>query len=541
MLLKIYWLNPVKIPTFIVVLAFAFAPFACAEPSRPNVVVIVADDLGYSDLGCYGGELSTPALDTLASEGVRLSRFYNGGMCVISRASMLTGQWWPRAVPKFSQSDLLPERLHAVGYQTGLIGKWHLDGHPMDHGFDHFFGFLNGFADHFAGASTYRLDREPFRDFVDDFYSSDALSDRAIDFIDRSSQGDDPYFLYLSYQAPHNPLQAPRDDILRHRGRYLAGWESIRQSRFERQKSLGLVPTDSVLPSYPLNLPLWESLSPQQADLEDLRMSVYAAMVERMDRGIGRVIDAIDATKRADDTLILFLSDNGTDSFSVVDGPMLAQGKLPGDRSSNWQPGTGWAYASVTPWRMYKISQHGGGVTSGAIARWRSQLKNPGRIESHPVHIVDIMPTILEAAEASNHASLAGKSFQPLIDGEYPTPRPPMFFQYMDNRAVRTDAWTLAEVDGEGWELFASDDVLERNDIADQHPRVVDELQSTWLAWWKAESGEAEYVPTSTKSGPHYAPQGDRGSGRKYVPSAMPAELSNRYPVSIADRLHDDR
>lgn len=521
--------------------AFALAPFAYAERSRPNVVVIVADDLGYSDLGCYGGELSTPALDSLASEGVRLNRFYNGGMCVISRASMLTGQWWPRAVPNFSQSDLLPERLHAGGYRTGLIGKWHLDGHPMDHGFDHFFGFLNGFADHFAGAGSYRLDREPFRDFGGDFYSSDALSDRAIDFIDRVSQGDDPYFLYLSYQAPHNPLQAPRDDVLRHRGRYMTGWESIRQSRFDRQKELGLVPSSAALPSYPLNLPHWKSLSPQQRDLEDLRMSVYAAMVERMDRGIGRVIDAIDATKHGDDTLILFLSDNGTDSFSVVDGPMLAQGKLPGDRSSNWQPGTGWAYASVTPWRMYKISQHGGGVTSGAIARWRSQLKTPGRIESQPVHIVDIMPTILEAADRSNDASLAGHSFLWLIHEQNAQPRPPMFFQYMDNRAIRTDAWTLAEVDGNGWELFTADDVLERTNVADQHPSTVEELQLTWLAWWKAQSGEAEYVPISTKSGPHYAPQGDRGSGRMYVPSAMPAELSDRYPVSITNRLHDDR
>jgi arylsulfatase A-like enzyme len=505
---------------------------APGQSPKPNIIIILADDMGYSDPACYGGELRTPAIDRLANEGIRISRFHNGGMCVISRASMLTGNWWPKAVPKFRETPLLSEKLHHAGYRSALIGKWHLKEHPMDRGFDHFFGFLNGFSDHFAGGKTYRLDRKPFRDHGPNYYSSDAFTDRAIDFIKSPPKGreDDPFFLYLSYQAPHNPLQAPENDIMKHRGKYLAGWQAVREARFKRQKSMGLVPADARLPAYPENLPDWTSLTPEQRDLEDLRMSVYAAMVERMDHGIGRLLDALKQSGTIDNTLILFMSDNGADSFSAADAQMLKQGKLPGDRASNWQPGTGWAYASVTPWRLYKISQHAGGVTTGAIAWWPGKTGRPGRIASSPVHMVDVMPTFLEAAGVSAGA-MDGESFLPMIQGEPWTREGPMFFQFMDNRAIRTETWTLAEVDGSGWELFnTAADPLENHNLAKTKPEVVADLRKRWLQWWKKESGKSGYVPQSTKTGPHYKPQGDRGSGKPYVPTAMPEELSERYP-----------
>ncbi len=496
------------------------------SPDRPNVVIILADDMGYSDPACFGGEIATPNLDKLARNGVRLTRFYNGGMCVVSRASMLTGNWWPDALRNFRHTPLLSEKLHESGYRTGLIGKWHLDGHPMDRGFDHFFGFLAGFADHFSGCPSYQLDRASFTDFGPDFYSSDAFTDRAIEFVKPRKLGEKnaPFFLYLSFQAPHNPLQAPREVTEKYRGKYSEGWQSIRQARFERQKKLGIVPADSNLPAYPLNLPEWHTLAPAQRELEDLRMAVYAAMVDRMDENIGRLLKALEKNGQSDNTLILFLSDNGADSFSVVDQVMLSRDLLPGDRGSNWQPGTGWAYASVTPWRMYKIGQHGGGVTTGAIACWPGRIQEKNRIESVPLHMVDVLPTILDAASVKKDPKRDGASFLNILHKQTNSTDRSLFFQYMDNRAIRTSNWTLAEVDGEGWELFDTTvDPLETVDLADSNPQKVKELETKWLSWWCEESGNETYRPTSTKESPHYKPQGDRGSGVKYFPSAMPA------------------
>jgi len=516
-------------------LVFAACLMVAEAKAPPNIIIVLADDMGYSDPGCYGGEMKTPALDRLANEGVRLTRFYNGGMCVVTRASMLTGNWWPKALGRFDKTPLLSERLHEAGYRTALIGKWHLDGDPMDRGFDHFFGFLGGFADHFSGGEGYRLDRKPFTGFGPDYYSADAFTDRAIKFVKSppAGQSEKPFFLYLSYQTPHNPLEAPKEDILRIRGKYSIGWQAIREARFKRQKEMGLMPVDATLPAYPENLPDWKSLTPAQRDLEDLRMSVFAAMVERMDQGIGRLMKALEDGGKLDNTLVLFMSDNGADSFSVMDQPLLRQEKLPGDRKSNWQLGTGWAYASVTPWRLYKISQHAGGVATGAIVRWPGKTGKPGRIENSPVHMVDVLPTFLEVAgQDPARGEVAGESFIEMLGGLPWKREQPMFFQFMDNRAIRTADWTLAEVDGSGWELFrTSADPLESQDVAGRYPEILAGLNSKWIEWWQSESGEKIYRPKSTSDSPHFKPQGDRGTGKPYIPSSMPADLADRYPV----------
>jgi arylsulfatase A-like enzyme len=499
-----------------------------------NIIVILADDMGYSDPGCFGGEISTPTLDRLAAQGTRFTRFHNGGMCVVSRASLLTGKWWPRAIPSFTKTPLVSEHLRKAGYRTALIGKWHLEGNPMDRGFDHFFGFLGGFSDHFHGSADYRLDRKPFKEFGPDYYSSDAFTDRAIRFVTDSggAPGNKPFFLYLSFQAPHNPLQAPGKDVLKYRGKYLAGWQAVREARFKRQLASGIVPAGTKLPPYPENLPEWNSLSPAQRDLEDLRMAVYAAMIDRMDASIGRLMDALEKSGNAENTLILFLSDNGADPFSVVDQPLLAQGKLPGDRNSNWQPGTGWAYASVTPWRLYKISQHGGGITTGGILHWPKSGMNSGSILATPLHVCDVLPTLLAAAGVEPAATCDGESFLPAIRGRPWKRVGPLFFQYMDNRAIRTHEWTLAEVDGRGWELFdLMADPLEINDLSGSRPELAADLGARWLDWWKTQTNKDSYQPQSTADSPHYKPQGDRGSGHLYVPGSMPPALSDRIPV----------
>ncbi|WP_185956432.1 arylsulfatase [Changchengzhania lutea] len=506
-----------------------------SEP-RPNIILIVADDLGYSDIGSYGGEISTPNLDELAQEGVRLSNMHNAGMCVISRASMLTGQWWPRVGFGIEKGSNIAQVLKKDGYRTGLIGKWHLKGEPNNKGFDHFFGFLGGFSSYFNGSPDYRLNKEKYDDFDNGFYSTDAFSKNAVDFVNKNDPSQ-PFFLYLSYQAPHNPLQAPKEDIEKYRGSYLKGWQVVREARIENQIKMDLIQPETPLPDYPENLPAWNSLTPQQKDLEDLRMSVYAAMVERMDTGIGQLMAALKANGQDKRTLVIFLSDNGTDSFSVMDAAMLDKGLLPGDAGSNYQPGTGWAYASVAPKRLYKISQHGGGVKTGAITWWPETIEKNKSIHMEPLHVVDIMPTILEVSgslKSSNNKEsnnfFAGKSFLPLLKGDDWKRDAPMYFQFIDNRAIRTEQWSLLEIDGNGWELYDNTkDPLETNDLANENPAKVSELEKDWLEWWKSEGGNLDYQPESTSESPHYQPQGDRGSGDMYVPTAMPDTLRLKY------------
>ncbi|SOE23208.1 arylsulfatase [Spirosomataceae bacterium TFI 002] len=527
----------------LIYLIIALFVFSCKAPKseneeQPNIIIIMADDLGYSDLGCYGGEINTPALNAMADEGLLLPNFFNGGMCVISRSAMLTGKWWPRAGYGAKNGPNIAQELKKEGYRTGLIGKWHLDGEPNNKGFDYFFGFLGGYSNYFKGSKDYRINEEKFEDFDKGFYSTDAFSQNALEFIKpKNNKTKQPFFLYLSYQSPHNPLQASKEAIMKYRGSYLKGWQSVREKRIKNQKALGLLNHETPVPDYPLNLPEWNTLTDEQKDLEDLRMSVYAAMVENMDHGIGQLMETLKATKQDENTIILFLSDNGTDSFSVMDKIMLEKGLLPGDTTSNYQVGTGWAYASVSPLRLYKISQHSGGVKTGAIVKWPKGISAPNSIRPEKLNLVDIMPSLLEVAKINSiqpveSKTTAGKSFIPLLKGEEWKRDAPMFFQFMDNRAIRTEQWSLVEVDGNGWELYnIVKDPLETIDVSNTHSSEVAKLETEWLNWWKSESGNSKYQPESTSNSPHYKPQGDRGSGIIYSPSAMPELLSDKYKI----------
>ncbi len=512
------------------------------EGSKPNIIFIVADDLGYSDLGCYGGEVKTPNLDKMANEGIRLSNMHNASMCVLSRSSILSGKWWNVAGQGIARGNNIAQELQKVGYRTGIIGKWHLKGEPNDKGFDYFFGFLSGLSNYYKGSNDYRLNKIPYTDFGKDYYSTDEFSKRAVEFIDPSKNDKKPFFLYLSYQCPHNPLQAPKEDIMKYRGTYLKGWQAIRDARIKNQIKFGIVKPGDPLPAYPQNLPDWETLTPAQKDLEDLRMSVYAAMVDKMDQGIGKLMKALETNGQKDNTFIIFLSDNGTDPFSSGDAGGLKKGLLPGDDGSNFQPGIGWGYATVTPWRLYKISQHQGGVTTGSIVSYPKLIKNPGVVRKEFLHVVDIMPTVLDLAmpvsmakqKAQITTSLSGESFTPLLKGESWMRKSPMYFQFVDNRAIRTNQYSLVEVDGSGWELYdIKKDPMETNDLSKKLPNVVSNLEENWFTWWKSESKTGVYAPEKAGSGGHYSPQGDRGTGNQYIPSAMPAALSNKYKKII--------
>lgn len=508
---------------------------AAYTQTKPNIIFILADDLGYSDIGAYGGEIRTPNLDKLAHEGVKLTNMHNASMCILSRSSVLSGKWWPRAGKGIVNGENIAQELQRSGYKTGIVGKWHLNGEPNEKGFDYFFGFLSGFSNYFKGSIDYRINQDPFLDFGPNFYSTDAFTEKAIDFIKPSIEDKKPFFLFLTYQSPHNPLQAPKEDVMKYRGGYLKGWQAIRDARIKNQIKFGIVNPETPIPAYPQNLPDWDSLTPEQKDLEDLRMSVYAAMVEKMDAGIGKLMSALEINGQKDNTFIVFLSDNGSDSFSVLDNYLLNRGLLPGDLESNFQPGTGWAYAMVSPYRLYKISQHGGGITTGAIAWGPGIFKQSNTINSSPLHVVDLVPTVLDLVEKAGHKtffsdSLSGKSFLPLLNGKRFKRKSPMYFQYMDNRAIRTTNWDLVEVDENGWELYnIKKDPFEVNDLSKKYPERVQKLQKAWLNWWKTEEKTEAYIPKSTKKDVNYKPQGDKGSGEVYVPSAMPKELSGKY------------
>lgn len=514
--------------------------------SRPNIILIIADDLGYSDLGCFGGEIETPELDRLGMEGLRLTSFYNAGMCVSTRSSLLSGRWHLDCGFGIQRGETMAEALRGAGYGTYAVGKWHLLRHPMERGFERFYGIMNGVSSYFEPNGHFRDDWKPVEATESDFYVTDAFGDKAVGYITEhlKEKGSDPFFLYLAFTAPHNPLQAPREVIAKYRGRYLDGWQSVRDKRFARQQAMGIMGHEVELPSYPENLPQWGLLSPMQQDLEDLRMATYAAMVDILDRNVGKVVNHLRKSGQLNNTIIVFMSDNGSDSFSVLDEAMLDAELLPGDRKSNYQPGRGWAYAANTPMRLYKISQHEGGVCTGAIIHWPGTV-GAGRVEHSYAHVIDVMPTLIDLSgadfeglpDSTENGPLPGASLVPLLRGESKSTHRTLYFHFMDNRGLREGDWSLVEVDGQGWELYnMEEDRTQKTDLAMTRPELLRVLSAKWDVWWSGYNGGKPYLPTSTIESPHYEPQGDRGSGAFYEPAAIKETLQDKFPVPSLSR-----
>ena len=506
---------------------------------RPNIVFVMLDDLGYSDIGPYGGEIETPTLDRLANEGVRFTDFYNASKCEPTRASVMSGLHWPVAGLGHRNGMTLGEVMRGSGYATFAIGKWHLNGNPVGRGFDRYFGHLSGASAFFPPVNpSFRLDREPYRPEDPDFYATDAMTDYAIRFIEESHERDPekPFFLYLSYNAPHNPLQAPREDIMRYRGKYLKGWDRLREERYQRMVEMGLLdPETAPLSPRPENVPAWDSLTPEQQNLEDLRMAVYAAMVDRVDRNLARFLEAMDRLGKSENLLVLFMSDNGASPYWRTDEIMLRRGRLPGDPESNWEIGLGWANASNTPYRLYKRNQHEGGVNTPLIAWWPGVIQDGGEWVRQPGHIIDLMPTFLDVAGGEypeNHDGkpnppLPGRSLAPLFRGDEREPPEALYFLLFDHAAIRIGDWKLARVDGHPWELFdLSTDRTETRDRVDAMPEKAGELERAFEEWLSEVGMEDYNNPT-----PPADSRDDRGEGYEYIPSAMPPELKNRYPL----------
>ncbi|MCX8157092.1 MAG: arylsulfatase [Verrucomicrobiae bacterium] len=520
-----------------------------AAAAAPNIVLILADDLGWSDLGCYGGEIRTPHLDALAAGGVRFTRFYNTSRCCPTRASLLTGLYPHQAGvgamnhdagpqhPGYRgtlqpQTVTLAEALKEAGYRTLMVGKWHLhnrlDVKPTDRGFEEFYGMLGGYNSFWHESPHYtrlpagrpvRVYTAPAGDQPGTFYATDAFADYAEDFIRPALAERKPFFLYLAFNAPHFPLHAPEADIARYEGLYYAqGWDGIRAERLARQKQMGLVPADLALPPRSEVVPklharpspfagrpnpAWAELPEERRRDLARRMAVYAAMVERMDGAIGRVMKVIQAAGAWENTVVLFLSDNGACwewdpyGFDESSGPQnrLHRGeelKQVGGPGSYISYGSGWANACNTPWRLYKHFSHEGGIRTPCIVHWPRQLRRGGRLTDFPGHVMDLMPTLLAAAQARYPAErngvktlpLEGVNLWPALMGRVNRRAGPLFFEHEGSRAVMEGRWKLVAQWGGPWELYdLQTDAVEMQDLSRQMPYQTRRLAAMWEGW----------------------------------------------------------
>lgn len=497
---------------------------------RTNVLLIVADDLGYSDLGSYGGEIRTPHLDQLAAEGMRFSQFYNNAVCAPTRASLYTGVSPRQGSDGLLRSNMvtLGEVMRAAGYATSLIGKWHLGSkapcRPIDRGFDYFYGVLSGSCNYFdpsipdpafyhSGEGPRRPFVEndtPLVDFPDDYYTTDAFSDRAVEQIHRAKLTGQPFFLNLCYTAPHFPLHAPDEDIARYKGRYVVGYQKLREERFLRQIALGVVdPRVTLLNDadtrtsdyrYDYEIVSWKSLDESTRQREESRMEVYAAMVDRMDQGIGRVLRALEETGQAENTIVVFLSDNGG-CASLPEAEKMEEYRrfnrsIPVGKKGGYEfVGPAWGWAQNTPFRRYKGWNYEGGICTPLIVRWPGRIA-AGTWQRTPGHVIDFLPTMLELTGISYRSlagcialvPLEGRSLLPLMRNQGTVPRTgSLFWAYGGSRAVRNGRWKLVWGAGDSrWELYDLDsDRSESTDLSAQMPDRVRQMARTWEHWAK--------------------------------------------------------
>ncbi len=541
----------VRLLAIVALFAAAFRASA-AEPARPNIVVILSDDMGFSDIGCYGGEIQTPNLDALAAGGLRFTQFYNTARCCPTRASLLTGLHPHQAGIGHMMADLgfdayrgdlnrrcrtIPEVLKPAGYRSYAIGKWHVTrfaasngpkhSWPRARGFDRYYGTIHGAGSFFDPSSLVRDNTmiSPYADpeyKPDTYYYTDAISDHAARFVaEHASQHEDtPFFLYVAYTAAHWPMHALPEDIARYEGKYDAGFEPIRQARLKKAAALGLIDSTEPLTPQAQN---WNKVADKQ--WEAAGMEVYAAMIDRMDQGIGKLVAELKRTNQFDNTLILFLQDNGgcaenmgrapqqnhpniprpdqptlppmkSTDFAAAgsvpaqtrDGYPVRMGNkvFPGPADTYVAYGRGWANVSNTPFREYKHWVHEGGISTPLIAHWPAGLKARGDLRREPGHLIDIMVTCVELSGAQYPADatpLEGRSLAPVFAGN-PLDRDALYWEHEGNRAVRVGDWKLVAKNKQPWELYnLQSDRTELNDLAADMPDRVREMSGKWDAW----------------------------------------------------------
>lgn len=496
------------------------SPGFCASP---NVIFILADDLGYSDLGCYGGEIETPNLDSLASNGLRFTQFYNTARCWPTRSALLSGYYAQQihrdALPEVpgggkgvrqDWAKLLPEKLKGVGYRTYHSGKWHVDGPILAGGFERSYNTNN--QGNFFTAQGNQIDDVPVKPDPDEsrFYSTIATADHAIDCLKdhAANHSTRPFFQYIAFIAPHFPLHALPQDIAKYQDKYLNGWDETRLARYARQKKMGLVNTPlSVLereigPPYAfpeamkalgpgeVNRPLpWVELNKEQKRFQATKMAIHAAMIDRMDQEIGRILSQLRAMKAFENTLIFFASDNGASAEIMVRNgghdPMAA----PGSAATYLCLGPGFSSSSNTPFRRHKTWVHEGGISTPLIAHWPQGILAKNELRHSPGHVIDISPTVLELAGIEQSTKFQGepipeapgKSLVPTFAKDITIERESLWWLHEGNRAVRVGDWKLVAAEGDPWELYnLKVDRAEQQNLASHMPDKVKELEQVW-------------------------------------------------------------
>ena len=523
-------------------------------PEKPNIVVIMADDLGFSDLGCYGGEVDTPVLNGLAENGLRFNAFYNTSRCCPSRAALLTGQYphqagigqmtMDRNLPGYrgrldEQTVTLAEVLKTAGYQTGMVGKWHvsptedlggneqlewlnhqtekdtfsdLNTYPTARGFDKYYGNIWGVVDYFDPFALVN-GTEPVKEVPKDFYYTDAIGDSAVAYVDHFVREGKPFFLYVAHCAPHWPLMAPEEEIKKYEQVYDEGWQKIREERYKKLIEKGIFKGDTTK----LSEFMFPDLKWAENENWDSRaMAVHAAMIDRMDQNIGKLIDKLEATGQLDNTVIMFMSDNGASSerpsqygigfdrpSETRDGREIhypvkkSEEHLPGPETVMSGIGPVWANVANTPFRYWKARVYEGGITSPFIVHWPAGIKEQGAVKSQAAHIIDIMPTLLELSGATYPEEFNGNTIDPYMgesmvsaftNTEVAPINETLFWEHFGAAALRQGDWKLVKLDGNAdWELYnLKEDRTEMNNLAAKYPDRLKAMQEEWNTMAKA-------------------------------------------------------
>ncbi|WP_157986740.1 arylsulfatase [Chitinophaga alhagiae] len=507
------------------IIAWRCAGAGATEPPRPNIVLIMADDMGFSDIGCYGSEIRTPNLDTLSQQGIRFTRFYNNAWCSPTRASLMTGLYphqvgmaglaWPKTGPQGpfqgylnNRCVTLAEVLKEAGYHTAMAGKWHLGEHrpywPVDRGFDTYFGLISGASNYFditndkspKAIRTMAQDSQRYQPPREGFYMTDAITDYACKVIGQQREAAEPFFLYVAYTAPHWPLHALPEDIARYAGKYNTGWDSLRLRRYRKLQELGIISASTQLSPRDSAVSAWADLPASQRNEMAQKMAVYAAQVDRMDQGIGRILRQLAASGNTENTIVIFLSDNGGCAEGGPQGfDNRENGFPPGGDSSYMSYGQSWANASNTPFRYFKKDLLEGGISTPLIVRWPAAItpERNGQVLEQVGHVTDIMPTLCAATGARYPAQYKGRqilptegqSLLPAIQQGKALPHQPIYWSLGNHKAVMADGYKLASSGtGKPWQLYNLEkDRTELDNRAASLPQQATTMQQLWEKW----------------------------------------------------------
>ena len=517
-------------------ISFLIVAFMIYAQQQPNILLIVVDDMGWSDLGCYGGEINTPNLDLLADEGIRFNEYYVNPMCVVTRTSLLTGHTHSQS-DEYRRSIPIGKLMQKAGYATSISGKWHQPGNPLDAGFDSFYGFLHGHIDSWTGCTPnsnepqIQKNRNAPEVVERGWYATDAFTDDAIEQINGAIQSGKPFFSYLAYNAPHTPLHAYEEDVEKYYDLYKNGWKTLRKQRFNRMMEMGLI--DSRYVDTPPNgeVRRWNEMDLRSQQQEARRMAAYAGMLDRVDQNIGRIIHHLKKKGVAENTLLIFFSDNGG-GYSNGDIHTYDQ-QIPWKQNTFPATSNGWSYLKNTPFRWYKSSAEGGGISSPLIVRWPNGLKGEsGSIQNQRLHVTDFYPTFLDLAGIEYLDTDNSRQLEPLYGNSIlPAFNDPtlsklaihneIFWSFNDiGKGLLKDNWKISSINDGQWRLYnIKDDPCTTRNLAVEMPEVLKKMSDEWFKFAR----ERTSMPQSSR-----LPLRDyqEGWGFHRIRMVMPAYLS---------------